>query len=447
MRKLLLAVSVLLLGVSDINAQYIMNVRQTNGNVIKVNVADIEDITWEEAPVPQYEYVDLGLSVMWATCNVGASSPEDYGDYYAWGETEKKSTYDWSNYKYCNGNYDALIKYCTNSSFGNDGYVDNKTFLDSKDDVANELCGNEWRVPNLLQWKELLDKNNCLWIWTSVNGILGYRVVSKINGNAIFLPAAGTYSENGYMNYGNGSYWSSELRAGGYDYDAINITIKGDGWYTETTNPRFYGFSVRPIKINKIECVDLGLSVKWATCNVGASKPEDYGGYYAWGEIEEKSVYDWNNYKYCNGSSDSMTKYCTDFNYGYNGFADYKTTLDLEDDVAHINWGGNWRMPTDAEWAELMNNCIWIWTIRNGTKGFEVKSQKAGYEDKSIFIPAAGYRVNDYFVGAGFDGYYWYSSLCESYSDDAWYMYFSSSFYQRYGNDRYYGRSVRPVCP
>ena len=103
--------------------------------------------------------------------------------------------------------------------------------------------------------------------------------------------------------------------------------------------------------------VDLGLSVKWATMNVGASKAEEYGDYFAWGETQPKSTYDWSMYKYCNGSSSTLTKYCNMSSYGNNGFTDNKTQLELSDDAARVNWGGSWRMPTDAEWTELYEQC------------------------------------------------------------------------------------------
>ncbi|MDY4512770.1 MAG: hypothetical protein SPE10_04900, partial [Paludibacteraceae bacterium] len=114
---------------------------------------------------------------------------------------------------------------------------------------------------------------------------------------------------------------------------------------------------------NGHEYVDLGLSVKWATCNVGASKPEEYGNYYAWGETTTKSTYNWSTYKWCNGSKTTLTKYNTSSSYGT---VDNKTVLELADDAARANWGGAWRMPTDAEWTELRENCTWTWITKNG---------------------------------------------------------------------------------
>lgn len=192
--------------------------------------------------------------------------------------------------------------------------------------------------------------------------------------------------------------------------------------------------------INGHDWVDLGLpsGLKWATCNVGASSPEEYGGYYAWGETEEKSDYGWDTYKWCKGSFTSMTKYCTDSSYGT---VDGKTLLEPSDDVAHVKWGGSWRMPTHDEMEELRTNCTWKWTSQNGVKGQFV----TGPNGNSIFLPAAGGRGGAGLYGRGSDGYYWSASLLEGSSGYAYYLY----FYVGGHGWRYYGRclglSVRPV--
>ncbi len=191
---------------------------------------------------------------------------------------------------------------------------------------------------------------------------------------------------------------------------------------------------------NGHEYVDLGLSVKWATCNVGATKPEEYGNYYAWGESEAKTTYNWSTYKWCNGSYDTQTKYCTN---SYYGTVDNKTVLELADDAARANWGGAWRMSTDAEWTELRENCTWTWTTKNGVNGYEVKSETNG---NSIFLPAAGSRVNGGLHKAGSRGYYWSSSLDTD--DDpyaAWGVAFDSDDVGRSSYGRCDGQSVRPV--
>ena len=184
--------------------------------------------------------------------------------------------------------------------------------------------------------------------------------------------------------------------------------------------------------------VDLGLSVKWATCNVGASSPEEYGDYFAWGETEPKSIYDWSTYKYCNGSNLTLTKYNTNSSYG---IVDNKTQLELSDDAAYMNWGGAWRMPTDAEMTELREQCTWKWTSQNGMNGYRVTSNSNG---NSIFLPAAGYRYESSLRYAGSDGDYWSSSLDTDYSN-VWFVLFSSDYVYRRRTDRCWGKSVRPV--
>ena len=194
---------------------------------------------------------------------------------------------------------------------------------------------------------------------------------------------------------------------------------------------------------NGYEYVDLGLSVKWATCNVGASNPEEYGDYFAWGETEPKEVYEWSTYKWCNGSYITQTKYCTD---SYYGTVDNKTQLELSDDAARANWGGSWRMPTDAELTELHEQCTWTGTTQNGVYGYKVTSKKSGYTNKSIFLPAAGYRNGSSLLSVGSLGYYWSSSLYTYHPHNACELYFHSDYMCRRDDYRYYGFSVRPVC-
>jgi len=211
-----------------------------------------------------------------------------------------------------------------------------------------------------------------------------------------------------------------------------------------------------PVTPSVPEAVDLGLSVKWASFNLGATKPEEYGDYFAWGETEpyysspdpltwkegKEAGYSWASYRWCMGEYNTLTKYCSNSEYGYNGFTDNKTVLDLEDDAAYVNLGGSWRMPTDAEWTELRENCTWTWTTQNGVGGRLV----TGSNGNSIFLPAAGYRGGTSLYDVGSDGDYWSSSLFTSLSSLAWYEGFNSSSVYRGSSSRYYGRSVRPVC-
>ena len=171
------------------------------------------------------------------------------------------------------------------------------------------------------------------------------------------------------------------------------------------------------------EYVDLGLSVKWATCNVGASKPEDYGNYYAWGETSTKSSYTESNSKTYGTSMGNIS-----------GNSSY--------DAATANWGGSWRMPTYDELHELINNCTWTWTTQNGVKGYKV----TGPNGNSIFLPAAGDRGGSSLYNAGSLGYCWSSTPHESNSDDAYSLCFDSGYHRMYNySSRYDGLSVRPV--
>ena len=213
------------------------------------------------------------------------------------------------------------------------------------------------------------------------------------------------------------------------------------------------------------EAVELGLSVKWASWNLGASAPEEYGDYYAWGEIEpyyssqspliwkddKPDGYAWTSYRWCNGDWNKITKYCqanmSNF-WDASGSPDDKMFLDPEDDAAHVILGGRWRMPTDEEWEELINNCSWTWTTINGVNGQKVTSNKSGYTDKWIFLPAAGTRNYSELINTGPAGCYWSSSIYTLYTgrpDSAWDAFFNSSGVYRYGNERYLGSSVRPV--
>ena len=217
--------------------------------------------------------------------------------------------------------------------------------------------------------------------------------------------------------------------------------------YAKISNVYRYGnvltFTTPDDGSNGHEYVDLGLpsGLLWATCNVGADTPEEYGDYYAWGETTTKSDYSWSTYQHCNGSYNTLTKYCPNANYGNNGFVDNQITLFPEDDAATANWGGTWRMPTNAEWEELYNNTTWTWTTQNGVNGRLFTAANGN----SLFLPAAGYRNYGSLNYAGGGGYYWSSSLSAGSPYDAWGLYFNSDNARMYSYYRDYGRPVRPV--
>lgn len=187
--------------------------------------------------------------------------------------------------------------------------------------------------------------------------------------------------------------------------------------------------------------VDLGLSVKWAMCNVGAITPEDYGDYFAWGETEPKNEYSKKVYKFRVNSGEA--KYNTNIR---RGVVDNNATLELEDDAARVNWGGNWRMPTKLEQNELKKYCKWKWTRVNGVEGYKVTSKING---NSIFLPMAGYRAGASVRGVGSQGFYWSSSLNENNPSCAYSLVLSSGTGNVYrdSSGRNLGYSVRAVCP
>ena len=274
-------------------------------------------------------------------------------------------------------------------------------------------------------------------VTAKVTGVtLNKTEIALMEGESVTLTAsvAPSYASNKEVTWSSSNTSVATVDASG------KVTAVKAGSATITVTTCDGGFTATcAVTVKTREAVDLGLSVKWATCNVGAEAPEDYGDYYAWGETETKSNYDWSTYKWCNGSFTTQTKYCTDSSYGA---VDNKTTLDLEDDVAHVKWGSKWRMPTYDELNELKNNCTWTWTTQNGKDGYKVTSKTNG---NSIFLPAAGYRHGSSLDHAGSNGYYWSSSLNQSHTDHAYYLYFYSGGVDLYSNRRCYGLSVRPV--
>ena len=217
----------------------------------------------------EHEYVDLGLpsGTLWATCNIGASSPEDYGDYFAWGETVPygkedkgnamnyafnnngsyvKTYYNWSTYKYCNGSYSTLTKYNPISSYGNNGFTDDLTELLPEDDAAYVNWGSGWRMPSIEQCEEL--RTECQWSWLLQEGVCGYKVTSTTNGNSIFLPAAGCRSDGSLYTAGSyGGYWSRTLSTSSLPSARI-LGFYSGVISTSNDSGRDNGPSVRPVR-------------------------------------------------------------------------------------------------------------------------------------------------------------------------------------------------------
>ena len=369
-----------------------------------------------------HAYVDLGLpsGLLWATCNIGANSPEIKGYYYSWGEISTKDYYSESN-------TDAY------------GDISGKTQYD----VARAKWGGSWRMATKDEMQELLD--NCHCTETKQNGVDGYILTSKINGKSIFFPLSGYYYGSSYYSSTSVYSWTSSSGSSNEYADHLHIYA---GNSSVTVSRRCYGQNVRAV-VSKSELeetpiepeipeepetpsqpehnghayVDLGLRVKWATCNVGADNPDDYGDYFAWGDIKEKS-------SYYESTSKTWNVDMSDFA----GNAEY--------DAATANWGGNWRMPTWSELSELISGCTWTWTKQGYTYGYEVKSKKNG---NSIFLPAAGYYSGTELHDNEYGGYYWASSPYSSDDRYAEEIYFDSGDYSRSYRGRFLGHSVRPV--
>ena len=448
-------------------------------------------------PMP-YKAVDMGLSVNWAILNIGANTVLDWGDYFAWGETEpyykpghaydnpiypeflkedKHAGYVLSDYfdcEYYNANKYSFYKY--NNEYNTDT-------LELFNDAAHVLWGGEWRMPYEADWYEL--NNYCLVQDTIYNGVKGKMYTSRINGNELFVPNAG-YRESYNLN-SEFSYWNRDnrrrdysrsygrpirpviekqefVRTIGITLDSNTIELNTDEWNTvaatvkpdnatnskviwETDNERVatvdeYG-NIHAIGVgmcyisattqyglfkscclvivngnneNNHEAVDLGLSVKWATCNVGAINQEDFGYYYYRGTVSPQLDHEETTYS----------------------------------DVAKIKWGEEWRTPTIEEWTELSNtnNCTWTWVTLNGINGYKIQSKKSGHTDNWIFLPAAGQQYDNSFWGVNTYGFYFSSSEKERYSNVicGLSLHFNPS---RYYTDYYggWGYCVRPVCP
>ena len=194
--------------------------------------------------------------------------------------------------------------------------------------------------------------------------------------------------------------------------------------------------------------IDLGLpsGTMWATCNVGAESPDQYGDYFAWGETTPKATYNWSTYKYCKGDYNQLTKYCSQFDFGFNGFTDDVVTLQPNDDAATANWGEGWSTPTYDQWVELLSKCSNTWTTRNGVNGCLFTARNGN----SIFLPAGDSCNDEESRIIGDSGSYWSSTLHQYMPDGVKGFQFIISFedcdlYDTFG--RAYGRTVRAVCP
>ena len=240
---------------------------------------------------------------------------------------------------------------------------------------------------------------------------------------SLTVQSEGSFSKSAVVYYSSSESTLEGLKSNG---TRKTLILGADGSYSATLSSLSSSTSYNYVVVAKVDdvefvssignfstsaepLVDLGLSVKWASCNLGASKPTECGGYYQWAgttDVSDTSIYlYWDNCPYHTGSDKNTgwTKYNTKSSYGT---VDNKPVLDAMDDAATVALGGKWRMPTDEEWTELLNtdNCSWTWTSIDGVNGYKVQSKKSGYTDNWIFLPAAGYRLDTILYSVGSDG-------------------------------------------
>lgn len=453
--------------------------------------------------------IDLGLpsGTKWACCNVGATTPEDYGGYFAWGETEEKELYDLSTYIFSNI-YDAASDIGIN-------------ICGTDYDVAHLKWGEEWQMPSVDKTMELLKQ--CSYEWVVIDGVRGGKLVGP-NGNSIFLPAAGAYNFTGLNECdSSGSYWTGtqyafdKKRAYGFwvyneevDYfganrylgfsvrpvtggmDTIPLLLSHDslllsefnegtiditsgyGHYsvessnTDVASARIIDDAVRikayfegeatftirdksgqntklQVRVitncpdsNHPHAIDLGLpsGTKWACCNVGATSPRQTGGYYAWGETEEKELYDYSTYIHCDGSWETC-HYLGDCISG------------TEYDVAHVKWGEEWQMPSLEQIEELLHSRLQITYVQD-VNYYKIGVKIKAGNDNLIFFPYTGWFQDDGFQHPKDAGSYWLGSKSRNENNGAYNIAFGW-FLSGFGVDDYWfnsramGHPVRPI--
>ncbi len=448
------------------------SVAKTAADVNNDNNVDVADIGFiidvmagkykNPGPPANAAAVDLGLpsGTLWANMNVGAEVQNEPGLYFAWGETvgyAKGHTFDWASYKWMaegKSDYYYITKYqVPDKNYDGDWYNmdfefigDSKIVLDLEDDAAHASWGGGWRMPTKEEVEELA--GNTTYEYVSLKGTLGFRLTSKLNGKSIFLPAMGCMVDDKVQFENTAVYWSSTLDAthtqqsvGLYADDESNTFGCAIGY-------RYIGQTIRPVKSRRPEglaAIDLGLpsGKLWANMNIGAYSIEEYGEYYAWGEtaLQGDGAYSWQSYKLCNGSENTLTKYCDDASYGNEGFTDGLTQINISDDVANVMWEGEWLMPTASDMRELLECTTQEFTQENGVNGYRLISL---FNGKSIFLPAAGSKWNGALTDAGQSGCYWSSTLSSQKPTDADYMVLDEKPHML-SNVRASGKPVRAV--
>ena len=363
------------------------------------------------------EYVDLGLPSgnLWAKCNLGASSPEAYGDYYAWGEVEPKQEYTKSNHKW-------YKEGAPSQGFTKYNNEDGKLTLEDEDDAVIQKLGNGWRTPTLADFRELTNQKYTTIEKTTLNGVAGYQITSKKNKKSIFIPCAGfKNSEKPQTRFISDDEevavcMTNLRRIDNMVYNAWTFAFQNDriGRYGKR---RPDGISIRPVKGPGVpvpnNCVDLGLAsgLLWAKCNLGTTEPTELGDYYAWGETSTKKKYYSDNYKHFKiDGGIKVLKY---------NEKDGKTVLDLNDDAARANIGAGYRIPTKEDWEELLEDCKWEAVTTTLSEIIDPSQTKViarwkvtGPSGNSIVLPmTGGFRGDGWGVQPDNDTYYTTANL------------------------------------
>ena len=463
----------------------------------------------------------------WATTNIGAEKPEDYGYYFWWGDTVgyKREDDKWVasdgsnlNFSFTASNTPTYNKEI--SALQSEGWITADGVLSQAHDAAHNHWGDDWRIPTQQELDAL--SNKCDWTWSTINGVNGYIVCGRgdYSSNSIFLPISGYGGGTSLHNSNvNGRYWSSVPHSDDGGSRILAFDLVG---YSTSDSGRFYGRPVRPIQ--GVSCVAVtfdacgGSSVDsisiplgqaigelpvptrngytfvgwftaanggtqmtanttvsvsmttlyaqwqkthekvqlweggpyWATTNIGAEKPEDYGYYFWWGDTVgyKRENNKWvasdgsnSNFSFSSGNTPTYGKYNSTLQ--SEGWITADGVLSPEHDAAQKHWGGDWRMPTEQEFDDLNSKCDWTWGSMNGVNGYVVRG-RGDYSSASIFLPCAGYGSRTSLNLAGAGGFYW-SSVPRSDYGSAWGLGIDSGIHGTDGSSRLNGQSVRPL--
>ena len=382
--------------------------------------------------------VDLGLpsGTLWAAGNIGAELPWETGKYFAWGETTG----------YTDADVTVGVRAFDKNSYNAGSAASISTDLTLEQDAAHVNLGGNWQMPTADYYQELID--NCTYSVQPNYGGSGVTCAvfkSMLNGNELVIPCTGYYNGTSKSSSDYACCWSSSWSSS----SAAKIGYGSVTFTATSTSSRYQGINVRAIvpgartpgsgtgKENNYKYVDLGLpsGLKWATCNVGASSPEQAGLYFAWGETTGYTA---------EQVTSGVRAFSQDV-YNAGSAASISTDLTLKQDAAHVNLGGNWRMPTQAEFQELIDNCSVVWTTDykgTGVKGCIFTSKVNG---NSVFFPVAGFCKDSSMTGVGRYGYCWSASWDSS--SKVWILLFGLGYqYLHNSGGRYNGRPVRGVC-